>query len=351
MKVNARSRLHSFINSLNEKDLWYDPPMATALNLTSLYGEINTQLERVRTAVRDQWVEAFQLVYGPAATPPRLGGKLIRPALCFMSAGAVGAHGLDRFVDMATAMELLHLAALAHDDVVDRADVRRGEPSLNRLWDNHTAVLGGDYMVARALDILTNYDSTSVIKSALESIHQMAEGELINFGRKQGTLNEDDCIRLAEKKTASLFAVACSTPSILIDESHRADLFNFGMGIGTAFQLIDDLLDLEQGEETLGKPSCGDIVEGKMTLPILYMRAEMSDADVQRLENLAGGPVSEDDRAWIRESIRSTGALERTEAQARTYIERARAALEALPENAFTTSMLGMTEFVLSRDA
>jgi len=351
MKVNALSRLHSFANSLNEKDLCYDPPMATTLNLTSLYGEISTQIESVRAAVREQWVEAFQLVYGPSATPPRLGGKMMRPALCFMSAGAIGARDLDGFVDMATAMELLHLAALAHDDVVDRADLRHGEPSLNRLWDNHTAVLGGDYLVARALDILTNYDSSAVIKSALQSIHQMAEGELINFGRKQGTLNEEDCLRLAEKKTASLFAVTCCTPSILIDESHRSDLFNFGMGIGTAFQLIDDLLDLEQSEETLGKPSCGDVVEGKMTLPILYMRAEMSDGDVERLEGLAGGTVSDDDRVWIRESIRSTGALERTEALARDYIGRARDALEALPENVYTSSMLGMTEFVLSRDA
>ncbi len=274
----------------------------------------------------------------------------MRPALCFMSAGAIGARDLDRFVDMATAMELLHLAALAHDDVVDSADLRRGEPSLNRLWDNHTAVLGGDYLVARALDILTNYDSSAVIKSALESIHQMAEGELINFGRKQGELNEQDCVRLAEKKTASLFAVACSTPSLLIDDSYCAALSGFGLGIGTAFQLIDDLLDLEQNEATLGKPSCGDIIEGKTTLPILYMKAEMNYADVQRLDGMAGHEVSEDDRVWIRETIRSTGALERTESLARDYNEAARSALEALPENDYTDSMLGMTEFVLARD-
>lgn len=325
--------------------------MTTALNLKSLYGEIQDQLDRIRDAVRRQWVDAFQLVYGPAATPPRLGGKLMRPALCLMSAGAVGERDLDRFVDMGTAMELLHLAALAHDDVVDSADLRRGVPSLNRLWDNHTAVLGGDYLVARALDILTNYDSSAVIKSALESIHRMAEGELINFGRKQGELNEEDCIRLAEKKTASLFAVTCCTPTILIDESHRSALFDFGMGLGTAFQLVDDLLDLEQSELTLGKPSCGDIVEGKITLPILYMRAEMAEGDVARLDGLSGDAVGDDDRAWIREMLRATGALERTESLARGYVDSARSALEALPESAYTASMLGVTEFVLSREA
>ena len=324
--------------------------MATALNLASRYAQIQGQVDLVRASVREQWVEAFQLVYGPSATPPRLGGKMMRPALCFMSAGAIGARDLDRFVDMATAMELLHLAALAHDDVFDSADLRRGEPSLNRLWDNHTAVLGGDYLVARALDILTNYDSSAVIKSALESIHQMAEGELINYGCKQGELDEQDCIRLAEKKTASLFAVACSTPSLLIDDGYCAALSAFGMGIGTAFQLIDDLLDLEQSETTLGKPSCGDIVEGKTTLPILYMKAEICDADIRRIEDMAGHGVSEADRAWLRETMRSTGALERTETLARDYIEAARLALDALPDNDYTDSMLGMTEFVLARD-
>lgn len=325
--------------------------MTTTLTLKSMYEPIDDQLQLVRSAVREQWTEAFQLVYGPTATPPRLGGKLMRPALCFISAGAIGAKDLDAFVDMATAMELLHLAALAHDDVVDRADVRRGETSLNRLWDNHTAVLGGDYLVARALDILTNYDSSPVIKSALESIHQMAEGELINFGRKQGELIEEDCIRLAEKKTASLFAVTCSTPSILIDPTHRPALHAFGMGLGTAFQLIDDLIDIAQNAETLGKPSCGDIVEGKMTLPILYMREKLSQADNARLDEMIGQDITNADREWAREQLLATGALERTDAVAKEYIEQARRAQDGLPSSTYADSLLGLAEFVLVRDA
>lgn len=325
--------------------------MTTALNLTSLYAQIQDPLEAARRSVRAEWTDAFQLVYGPGATPPRLGGKMMRPALCFMSAGAIGAEDLDDFVDMATAMELLHLAALAHDDVVDSADLRRGEVSLNRLWDNHTAVLGGDYLVARALDILTNYDSSPVIKSALRSIHEMAEGELINFGRKQGEINEEDCIRLAEKKTASLFAVACSTSAILINLPFQGSLFDFGMGLGTAFQLIDDVLDLAQDEETLGKPSCGDIVEGKTTLPILYMKEELPGEDAHHIDAMAGQAVGDEDRIWIREKLHATGAFERTMTLAKSYLANARAALEALPANAYTESMLGIAEFALSRDS
>lgn len=325
--------------------------MATTLTLSSLYEQIDDPLDAVRRSVRNHWTEAFRLVYGPSAEPPRLGGKLMRPALCFLSAGAAGAKKLDYFLEMATAMELLHLAALAHDDVVDNANLRRGTSSLNALWDNHTAVLGGDYLVARALTVLTAYDSCAVIASALDSIHEMAEGELITFGRGKENLGEEDCIRLAEKKTASLFAVACSTPSLLLDESLRKPLHDFGMGLGTAFQIVDDLLDLEQDASTLGKPSCGDIAEGKTTLPIIYLREELHGADRKRFDVLAGSPVSKADGAWVAEKLRETGAQERCEIIARRYIRNAHAALDAMPPSRYIESMKGIAEFVLVRES
>jgi len=325
--------------------------MTTAFSLKQLYTTVEAPLELARTRVAREWTDAFRLVYGPDATPPRLGGKMLRPAVCFLSAGALGDPDTERFVEMATAMELLHLAALAHDDVVDRADTRRGNVSLNRLWDNHTAVLGGDYLVARALDILTHFESTDVIRHALHSIHQMAEGELINFGRKQKQLEEEDCIRLAEKKTASLFAVSCSCSAVLLQSPHERALYDFGMGIGTGFQLADDLLDLDQDEETLGKPSCGDLAEGKMTLPILYLRDAMSPEDVARLDAFAHTPMTPDDRAWVRQMLGATGAREKTELLARDYVAKGKATLDALPPSPQTEALLGIADFVLLRDA
>lgn len=324
--------------------------MATALNLPYLYAPVEPQLDQVRDGVRSCWIDAFRLVYGPAAEPPAVGGKLLRPALCFLSAGAVGATDLDEFIDMAVAMELLHLAALAHDDVVDNAELRRGNAALNTIWDNHTAVLGGDYLVAQALSVLCKYDVCAVVASALESIHEMAEGELINFGRKQGTLNEEDCIRLAEKKTASLFAVSCATPTRLTGDAHRDALHAYGMGVGTAFQLVDDLLDLAQDESTLGKPSCGDLVEGKMTLPILYMREALAPDDAQRIHAMAGAAITDADRQWVREQLRATGALDRTESLAHQYVADALRALESLPSSRYTESMAGLAEFVIERE-
>ncbi len=325
--------------------------MTTAFTLKQWYTQIDGPLDAARALVTREWTDAFRLVYGPGATPPRLGGKMLRPALTFLAAGALDAPQLSRFTQMAAAMELLHLASLAHDDVVDRADTRRGETSLNRLWDNHTAVLGGDYLVARSLDILTHYESTAVIRSALHSIHQMAEGELINFGRKQKELEEEDCIRLAEKKTASLFAVACSCPAVLLESPYVSALFDFGMGVGTAFQLADDLLDLDQDETTLGKPSCGDLVEGKVTLPILYLKRTLGPADVRRLDDFKYAAMTDRDRAWVREILGTAGAREKTELLARDYASKARAALDALPASTYTEAMLGIADFVLLRDS
>ena len=327
----------------------YDTAMSTTLSLKSLYAHIEPQLDRVRACVNREWTDAFQLVYGSETTPPRLGGKLMRPALCFLSAGACGAEDLDHFTEMAAGMELLHLAALAHDDVVDSADLRRGETSLNRLWDNHTAVLGGDYLVARSLDILTKYDSCAVISSALDSIHQMAEGELINFGRKQGELVAEDCIQLSEKKTASLFAVTCCTPTILIDPQYRQPLHDYGMGMGTAFQLIDDVIDLTEDEATLGKPSCGDITEGKTTLPLIYMKEAMSDTDRAHLESLTGTSLSKEDCDWVADQMRSTGAQDKVVALCQGYIDSSLHALEQLPASPHRDTMASIAEFVLIR--
>lgn len=323
--------------------------MATTLSLQSLYKDIDPQLARVRETVAQQWIEAFQLVYGPEAMPPRMGGKLLRPALCFLSAGACGAKDLDHFISMAAGMELLHLAALAHDDVVDSADLRRGETSLNRLWDNHTAVLGGDYLVAKSLSILTVYDSCPVIVSALESIHQMAEGELINFGRGKENLNAEDCIRLSEKKTASLFAVTCCTPTLLLDSKFKQPLHAYGMGMGTAFQLVDDVIDLTEDEETLGKPSCGDIVENKTTLPLIYMKEAMNAEDLARLESLLGNTLTAEDRAWIKHQMEATGAQDRVDILCRQYVDSSLGALGQLPPSRYVDIMRDIAEFVLIR--
>jgi len=308
-------------------------------------------MEAVRAEISGLWADAMRLVYGNRAPAMPAAGKMLRPAMCLLSAGAIGAKDTSRFVQLATAMELLHLAALAHDDVIDAANLRHGSRSLNALWDNHTAVLGGDYLVARAIDIMGSYGSCLVITNAINSVREMSEGELSNFGLGADHFSQEACISLARQKTASLFAVTCSTPSCLVDGAPSSELHNYGLNIGVAFQLVDDLLDLTRDEEALGKPAFGDLVEGKKTLPILFLRHSLDAKDCARLDALAGRPVSELDRAWVMEAIETSGARERTEAIAREYLDDARSAISGLAASPYRDSLYGLAEFVLVRGA
>ena len=291
--------------------------MSTTISLEELYHPIEDALIEVRAAVSGMWGDALTLVGMDPAQVPDLGGKMLRPALCLLSAGAIGAKKLNDYVQLASAFEALHIASLAHDDVIDKALMRRGKVSLNGLWNNHAAVLGGDYLVARAVETLAKYDSCPVIANAIRSVREMAEGELYFFFRDQNNYTRDECIQLARLKTASLFAEACAAPSFVINGAYRQALHSFGIALGIAFQIVDDILDVTQSANSLGKPACGDVVEGKRTLPILYLREKLNPEELERLNSFHNGDLTEDDQAWIGAKVEETGARERTDAEAR----------------------------------
>lgn len=326
--------------------------MISTASLQSLYAPIAGEMDAVRESVAQVWRDAIRHVHGQEAEPPAPGGKLLRPALCMMSAGAMGAQTINDFVPLAASMELLHMAALAHDDVIDDSDMRRGMSSWNAQWDNHTAVLGGDYLVARAISKMGKaYDKSAVILNAIDSVRMMAEGELVNFGLGPDRQSQEACISLARQKTASLFAVSCSTPAYLVNLEHRDALHTFGMELGVAFQLADDILDLVQNPETLGKPACGDVVEGKKTLPIILLREASSVDDAARIDAMKGSEISDDDRDWIAERMEVTGVSEKTAALANEYCENARTALAPLPSSTYKDAMLSVVDFVVARES
>jgi octaprenyl-diphosphate synthase len=325
--------------------------MAMTSMLDILYKPIQDELHATQAFVGDLWGQALALVHGPSITPPKVGGKLLRPAICLLSAGVLGAKDMTSFTKMAAACELLHLAALTHDDVIDKADLRRGAVSLNVLWDNRTAILSGDYLVARSVEILTEYGSCPLMTSIFGAVRSMTEGELQNFGRNPDDITVKDCIQLSENKTATFFATACTAPTYILNNTHRDALNAFGMDFGVAFQLIDDILDITQSQDALGKPSCGDIVEGKRTLPIIFARETASETDRNRLNSLLGAPITDDDRAWAAKLMESTGAQARTMELAREYVNKAKTDIDQFPASPYKDSMRGLAEFILVRDS
>jgi octaprenyl-diphosphate synthase len=306
-------------------------------------------MDGVRDTINQLWFDALTLVRIDTDMSPPRSGKLLRPALSLLSAGAIGGKDLQQYVTMASSFEALHIASLAHDDVIDRAILRRGATSLNAFWDNHAAVLGGDYLVARAVEMLATYDVCAVVANAIKSVRCMAEGELYFFGKENDPIVAEDCIMLAEQKTASLFAEACSAPTYIIDDTHRRALYQFGISLGIAFQLVDDVLDITQSTEQLGKPACGDIVEGKKTIPIMHLKSGLDRGDLERLEAMRGSDISEDDRGWVISKSEETGARDKAEAITRSYADEARRHLGQLPPSPYRDSMEGIVEFVMVR--
>ena len=323
--------------------------MSATLSLEQLYAPIESPLAQVRGTVESLWGDALKLVGIDESAVPKAGGKMLRPALCLLSAGALGAADLGRYVRLATAFEALHIASLAHDDVIDRALLRRGKPSLSGMWDNHAAVLGGDYLVARAVEILAEYDHCPIIANAISSVRRMAEGELYFFNRRDDPYRQEDCIMLARQKTASLFAEAVSAPAYLLNAARRASLHAYGIALGIAFQIVDDLLDVTQPASQLGKPACGDIAEGKKTIPIMLLREGLDTAELAKLDAMRDAAISDDDRAWVTERLERTGAREKTERLARDYAAEALGHLSELPTGPHRESMEGIVDFVLVR--
>ncbi len=327
------------------------PLMNTLQTLDELYHPVLDVLDDVRGLINQVWEDALRLVRIDMGPLPKAGGKLLRPALCLLSAGAIGGQNLRQYARLGAAFEALHIASLAHDDVIDRALLRRGNSSLNALWDNHAAVLGGDYLVARAVNMLAAYDSCPVIDNAITSVRRMAEGELLFFGRGFDSITCEECVQLAEQKTASLFAEACSAPTYIVDASYREALYRFGTALGIAFQLTDDLLDVTQSTANLGKPACGDIAEGKITVPIILLREALEGEDLVHFEGLRGTELSSEDREWITGQVERTGAGQRAEAEARRYAGEALTWAGRLPKGVYRDSMEGIAEFVVSRSA
>lgn len=323
--------------------------MSKTIALTDLYRPVESELNGVRDEIHQLWIDALALVRVDSDIAPRPGGKLLRPALSLLAAGAIGGTNLKQYVTLASSFEALHIASLAHDDVIDRAILRRGTSSLNAFWDNHAAVLGGDYLVARAVEMLATYDVCAVVANAIKSVRCMAEGELYFFGKENDPIVVEDCIMLAEQKTASLFAEACSAPTYIIDPTHRKSLYHFGISLGIAFQLVDDVLDITQSTEQLGKPACGDIVEGKKTIPIMHLKNGLDSDDNARLEAMRNSDITEADREWVIAKAEETGAKDMAEALTRSYADEARRHLAQLPPSVFRDSMEGIIEFVMVR--
>lgn len=320
------------------------------LNLADIYKPIEEQISRVAKEVQKVWEDALKLVNIDFSMAPKAKGKLLRPAICLLSAGAIGEGNINRYISLGTAFELLHLASLTHDDVIDRAVLRRGGQSLNTLWDNHAAVLGGDYLVARAIELLGIYENHELIINAVQCVREMAEGELKFFAKPIENFTIKDCTELARKKTAMLFARSASSPALIKKLPMAKTFFRFGENIGIAFQFIDDLLDLTQDTNILGKPRYSDISEQKVTLPILTLWNKLTKKEKESFLHFFGKPIDKEEQQWLEQNIEKykieEDLLQYTEQLKLTAIKE----LNQLPDSIYKDSLIKLCFFIVQRE-
>ena len=263
----------------------------------------------------------------------RAGGKRIRPLVTLLSARVFNARD-DDVVPIAAAAEMIHMATLVHDDVIDHAPTRRGRPTVNAIWGNYPAVLTGDFMLARAMSLIVDQGNPRVLKIMSDMIFEMCEGEIAQHQSK-GRLDQtqEDYFRRIGKKTARFFQACCESGAILggASPAQVKAMGAFGYYLGMAFQVVDDLLDVVGDESEMGKPAGSDLAEGLLTLPVLYLLEHPAYRErlVPLLQQVPPGASA---IHQILRLVRDNGAVRYTEDVARRFARQALEALGQVPE-------------------
>ncbi len=282
------------------------------------------------------------------------GGKRVRPALTILSNYAVGGDG-SRYnsIRMATVMEFLHTATLVHDDIIDKADTRRKRPTVNALYGNETAVLMGDWLYMSAFETSLAERSLPVLDILTSVTRKMTEGEILQLTLLgEADVSEAQYFDVLKRKTAYLFSASCEIGAILggASEQQQTALRDYGLYLGTAFQLIDDLLDFTSSEEALGKAAGADLLGGKVTLPLIYLRDTEPSARGMVETVLREGKYSSVKPQDLLDAIVRSGALEQARARANEYAESACTALDVLPDSDYGESLRALPTYILNRD-
>ena len=346
-----------------EESAVVEDPQVAARRIFSL---IAAELGQVESEFERQARSNVQVIAYLGEYLRESGGKRVRPALTILSNYAVGGDGSSyNSIRMATVMEFLHTATLVHDDIIDSADTRRNRPTVNALYGNETAVLMGDWLYMSAFETSLAERSLPILDILTRVTRKMTEGELLQLTTLDRTdITEQQYLDIIQRKTAYLFSACCEVGAILggatePDSSNsglsdmkpeRKALRDYGMNLGMAFQLTDDLLDFTSTDETLGKGAGVDLLGGKVTLPLIYLLASDGLASEKVQTVISEKSYESVTRRELLEAVEQVGASERARVRADEYAEAARTALDILPDSEYSESLRAIPTYVLDRD-
>ena len=279
------------------------------------------------------------------------GGKRLRPLLAVLAARALGYDGRDHY-QLAAIVEFIHTSTLLHDDVVDESDLRRGRKTANALWGNAPSVLVGDFLYSRSFQLMVELDSMPIMRVLADTTNQIAEGEVLQLLHVHNPdTDEAAYLRVIERKTAVLFAAATRLGALVAgaDADMQQALHDYGLNLGLAFQIADDVLDYTADAETLGKNLGDDLAEGKATLPVIHALAHADDATRTRLASI----IRDGDTGALPDvvaAIQSHGSLDYSQRIASRYAEAAEACLADLPDSEWTAALRGLARYAIERN-
>jgi octaprenyl-diphosphate synthase len=325
------------------------------LSARRIFSLISDELEQVEAEFERQARSNVQVIAYIGDYLRRSGGKRVRPALTVLSNYAVGGDG-SRYnsIRMAAVMEFLHTATLVHDDIIDDSDTRRNRPTINSLYGNETAVLMGDWLYMSAFETSLTERSLPILDILTRVTRRMTEGELLQLTLlNRGDVSEGQYLEVLQRKTAHLFSACCEVGAILggATEQQRTGLKDYGLNLGTAFQLVDDLLDFTSNDDALGKAAGVDLLGGKVTLPLIYLIERSSEGREMVETVIREGNYESVRREDLLNAVNSHGGcLEQAKARADQFAEAASAALDELPSSEYLDALRAIPTYVLERD-
>lgn len=324
-----------------EKDCTGEPQV----RLEKIYLPIKKELDRIENELRSQLLSSedkFILKVNEYLLDNA--GKRLRPSLVLLCA-KTNNHWDEKAIPVATALELIHTASLVHDDVLDEATLRRKRVTINARWGNEPAILTGDYLYFKASSILSQLEVPRISGIVSFAAEMMCEGEIIQTCKTfQLDLSEEDYLEIIRKKTACLIAASCEVGAVLSGSSPRIQesLAQYGLNFGIAFQIIDDCLDLISLSCKTGKSTYKDFVQGKMTLPLIYLARELSKENGQKTRGLF-----QKNREEIVNLLKDYGAIEDSWRKAEEYLNRAKEHLEALGDSETGEALSLLSDYLL----
>ena len=326
-------------------------PPAFPANFEEARAYARTGMAEVDRLIRRRLGSDVMLVNQVAEHIVSGGGKRLRPMLVLLAAEAAGYRGAQHH-QAAAVIEFIHTATLLHDDVVDESDLRRGRKTANAVFGNAASVLVGDYLYSRAFQLMVELERMRIMQVMADTTNQIAEGEVLQL-MHIGNPDTDEAayLRVIERKTAVLFAAACRVGAILADAPKAVEdaLADYGMALGMAFQIADDVLDYVSDADTMGKNVGDDLAEGKPTLPLIHAlhHADAESAQTIRRVIETGGLDSLD---RVIQAIHGSGAIDYSVARAQSYADVAHRALSLVPDGAARACLDVLARYAVCRD-